>query len=189
MSTYLTYGIVLAKEDFKDYDIRYTIYTNSCGKVSAIAKGAKKITSKLNPHLEFFSVSKLMIANGKSFKRIAGAQNDIVFDQVMNNLDKRIIALYFFEAVNLLVKYDFEDEFIFELLGKFLTILNRSSSKQDSLIALNKFLYSLLEHLGYKPEIKSLKQRGLIVQFNKLIMIVTEKEMKSYHMLLKFFDK
>ena len=187
MSTYLTNGIILKKDNRQDHDVWCTIYTPSHGKISAIAKGAKKITSKLNSHLEFFVFTSIMIANGRSFKRIAGAQIIKQFKNINQGLEKRIIALYFLEAVDLLVKYDFKDETVFKIASQFLTELDRGQNKPVDLICLNKYLFWLLDHLGYRPEIKSTKQRGLISQFNKLISEITEREVKSFYLLLKLF--
>lgn len=188
MSTYVTHGVILNKSDYKDYDIKFVIYTLGYGKISAIAKGAKKITSKLNSHLEFFSVSKIMIAKGASFNRLAGAQLVKNYKNINNETSKTIIALYFLEIANLLVKYDFEDDVIFEVIIRFITLLDQGKSRQDDLLNLNKSIFELLDHLGYRPEIKSNKQKGLIAQFNKIVMEITDREVKSYYMLSKLFD-
>jgi len=186
--THLTYAIVLKKEPFKECDIKYTIYTQLHGKVLVIAKGAKKITSKLNCHLEFFMISNVMIADSLSVKRIAGAQINERFKNIIESIEKRVIALYFLEIIDLLVKYDFEDIIIFEITKSFLTVLDSTKTREDSLLCLNQYLFQLLEHLGYRPEIKSQKQGGLFSQFNKLIMEISEREVKSYGILSKLFS-
>ncbi|MEK7072642.1 MAG: DNA repair protein RecO [Patescibacteria group bacterium] len=188
MSTYVTHGVILNKADYKDYDIKFTIYTLGHGKISAIAKGAKKITSKLNSHLEFFSVAKMMIAKGASFNRLAGAQLIKKYNNISNDTAKTIIVLYFLEIVNALVKYDFEDDVIFEIVVKFISLLDQGKSKQDDLLYLNKSIFELLDHLGYRPQLKSNKQKGLIAQFNKIVMEISDREMKSYAMLSKLFN-
>lgn len=188
MSTYVTHGVILNKTDHKDYDTKFTIYTLGRGKISAILKGAKKITSKLNSHLEFFSVSKIMIAKGASFNRLAGAQMVKKYKNINKDTAKTIIALYFLEVINLLVKYDFEDDVIFEIIVKFLSLLDQGKTRQDDLLNLNKSLFALLDHLGYRPLLKSNKQKGLIVQFNKIITEISDREIKSYSMLSKLFD-
>jgi DNA repair protein RecO (recombination protein O) len=188
MSTYLIDGLILNKEDFKDYDIKYTIYTRGYGKLTAIAKGAKKITSKLNSHLEFFMLSKIMIANGKSVKRVAGAQITESYGSINSDIEKRVIALYFFECINLLIKNDFEDDYVFELLVSFLNFLNNNNTRQEDLLCLNKYLFDLLDHLGYRPQIKAQKQKGLIAQLNSLVSQISDKQVKSYDILAKLFD-
>lgn len=188
MSTYVTQGVILNKADYKDYDIKFIIYTLGHGKISALAKGAKKITSKLNSHLEFFSVAKIMIAKGASFNRLAGAQLIKKYKNINHDTAKTIIALYFLETVNSLVKYDFEDDVIFKIVVKFISSLDQGQSKQDDLLYLNKSIFELLDHLGYRPPLKSNKQKGLIAQFNKIVMEISDREIKSYVMLSKLFN-
>lgn len=188
MSTYLTRGVVLKKTDYKDYDIKFVIYTLGHGKITALAKGAKKITSKLNSHLEFFLVSQIMVAQGASVNRLAGAQMIEKFKNINQDTAKTIMALYFLEVVNLLVKYDYEDDTVFEIIIKFISSLDRVKTKQADLLCLNQHLFELLDYLGYRPEIKSSKQKGLISQFNKIVMDISDTEVKSYTLLLKLFN-
>lgn len=188
MSTYVTHAVVLNKDNYKDYDVKFIVYTPDYGKIVIIAKGAKKITSKLNSHLEFFSVTKVMIAKGAAVNRLAGAQIVEAHKNIIRDNHKTIIALYFLEVINLLVKYDFEDDFIFEIIVKFLSLININQNRQDNLLLLNKSLFELLDHLGYRPEIKSNKQKGLIAQFNKVVMEVSDREVKSYEMVSKLFN-
>jgi DNA repair protein RecO (recombination protein O) len=186
--TYIVSGIVLSQADYRDYDKKFTILTFEHGKISAIATGAKKITSKLNSHLEFFALTKLMIADGKRVKRIAGAQMVHSFKNIKTDIEKTVIALYLLETVDLLVRYDFSEELVFKIVKKFFFDLDSCDNRRDGLLALNKYLFELLSCLGYQPDIKSSKQKGLIGQFNKLIMEISDREVKSYRLLSKLFD-
>jgi len=187
MSTYITQAVVLNKSNYKDYDLKFNLYTLEHGKIAALAKGAKKITSKLNAHLEFFSLSKIMIAKGASFNRLAGAQLVKKYKNINSDTAKTVIALYFLEVINLSVKYDFKDDVVFEILIRFMAQVDQSQNRYDDLLYLNKSLFELLDHLGYRPQLKSSKQKGLITQFNKIIMEISDQEVKSYGMLARLF--
>ena len=52
MQECVTEALVLLKEPFSEYDARITLYTRLNGKLWAKAKSVRKITSKLNAHLE-----------------------------------------------------------------------------------------------------------------------------------------
>ncbi|MEK7193558.1 MAG: recombination protein O N-terminal domain-containing protein [Patescibacteria group bacterium] len=52
MREYLSEAIVLDKEPNGDLDVRFSLFTKKFGKLHAKAKSARKITSKLAPHLE-----------------------------------------------------------------------------------------------------------------------------------------
>lgn len=207
MSTYLTQGIVLRRSHYNDYDRQYVIYTRELGKISAVAKGVKRITSKLGSHLEPLFLANLMIANGLFFERIAGAQLIKRYPSLRNDLNKIIIASYFLEAVDVLMKYDFKDEAVFEIVDNFLSKISsparggeahsgakatrmgrgggreKLEEKAKNLIYLNKFLFDLLSHLGYCPILRAKTQRELLQELNNLILEVGEKEIKSFNLL------
>lgn len=65
MREYYTEAVVLDKEDLGDQDARVFLFTKNLGRIAAKVKSAKKITSKLNGHLEPLSiVSARLIENG-----------------------------------------------------------------------------------------------------------------------------
>ncbi len=51
---YRTQGIILKKEDRGEADRLFTIYTKDFGKLELLAKGERKIKSKLRGGLELF---------------------------------------------------------------------------------------------------------------------------------------
>ena len=52
MTEYLSEAIVLDKEASGDLDVRVSLFTKKFGKLRARAKSARRIVSKLSPHLE-----------------------------------------------------------------------------------------------------------------------------------------
>ncbi len=69
--TRLVKGIILRKQDYRESDRLFVIYTDELGKISAVAKGARKIKSKMAGHLELFHVINLMVAPVKTNYKIA----------------------------------------------------------------------------------------------------------------------
>ena len=185
MSTFLTQGIILKKEDYRDYDCKFIIYTLSRGKIIVLAKGSKKITSKLNPHLDFFSTLTLMVANSSALKRLAGVQLLKKYKRINQYFSKNISALYFLEVVNLLVKYDFKDDEVYKIIVSFFSALEDCQNSQVDLLSLNKHLFELLSHLGYRPKIKVSRQKQLAIEFHRLVTEISEKEVKSFNLLAK----
>lgn len=61
MTEYFTEAIVLDKLPQKEQDARVVLYTQELGKVTAKVKSARKITSKLNGHLEPLNIVKIRI--------------------------------------------------------------------------------------------------------------------------------
>ena len=52
MQEYVSDAIVLNAEPNGDLDVRFSLFTKQFGKLKAKAKSARKITSKLSPHLQ-----------------------------------------------------------------------------------------------------------------------------------------
>lgn len=184
--TYLTQGIILKKYHHGDFDRHYLIYTSDYGKINAVAKGAKKISSKLNSHLDYFRICDLMLANGNNFERIACAQTSQRFSRLSENFFKSTAAIYFGEVVDALIKFSGGDKSVFCILSDFFTSLDKSEDKKDGLCLLNKSSYELLKYLGYEPEIKAKNQKQLFKDLNRHILETGEKEIKSFGFMLNF---
>lgn len=191
MSTFLTQGIILRRSDYREYDRQYIIMTREAGKVLAMARGVKKLHSKLNSHLDYFLLIDLMLAPGlNNFSHIGSAQIKISYNQLKTNPILLAAAEYFMSAVDNLLIYNHKDELIFDLLQSYLADLDCIKTIQDCLFLNNKYLYELLSHLGYRPQIKARNQRGLALQLYRSTVVASEKELilfsYFYNILSKF---
>jgi len=63
---YKTEGIVLKSTEFKEADKIVTIYTKDYGKITAIAKGVRKIKSKFGSSLEILTHSVFLFYKGRN---------------------------------------------------------------------------------------------------------------------------
>ncbi len=73
MSTFVTTGYVLNVRPWREYDRLYTVLTPDHGKLELVAAGARKLSSKLSPHLQPFCEVEVMVANGRARGRLASA--------------------------------------------------------------------------------------------------------------------
>jgi DNA repair protein RecO (recombination protein O) len=160
---YKTQGIILRRRDYRENDGLFSIYTRERGKIEAVAKGVKKIKSKMSPHLVYFSSIELMIARGKKFDQIAGATMIKNFSGIKSDLSTIILASFCLEAIDALIKVEHKDERIWKLLNEFLEIFEIKNSKLEKsppppLVRGDKgglaraFSLKLLSYLGYTPE-------------------------------------
>ena len=76
MLEFVTEGLVLDKESRKESDIVVTIYTKKLGLIFGNAASARKIASKLGPHLEPLNLVRLRLVKKKRFQNIF----QIIFD-------------------------------------------------------------------------------------------------------------
>lgn len=159
-------GIILGKQDYRESDRLFVIYTDELGKIEALAKGVKKIKSKMAGHLDFFSEIDLMVAPGKNYFQIAGADIRKNFTNVNKDLAKIALASFCLEMVDNFTKPEHPDQKIYALLKYFLNALNnRKDKKFLENYGLSKFfIIKLMSLLGWEPELYScLKCKNKIV--------------------------
>lgn len=157
MSTTRTHGIALLKKEIQENDRIYIIYTSDLGKIEAVARGSRKILSKLAPHLEPPVFSDLMIAKGKQLDKIAGADEINAYPKIKVDLERIQLVFSCLNQLNRLTKFNMRDQKIWQLLEKFLEIcenvLNDDFIEKKEILEC-AFLIKLLALLGYRPELK-----------------------------------
>jgi DNA repair protein RecO (recombination protein O) len=148
-------GIILASDYYKDRDRILTVYTRDMGKIRAISRGSRSITSKLAPHLKPLDWVNMMLFDGKALITVTRASEIKSFSNLKNNFDSSLVALYAAELVNNATLERLPDEKIFSLLLDLLGYLdardikiNISPSNEEIVLA---FKLRLLDALGLCP--------------------------------------
>lgn len=72
---YFPEAIVLDREDVNGFDSRYSVYAKGFGKFFAKATSARKITSKLAPHLEPGNLVKIRVVGNGNFQVVDVLKN------------------------------------------------------------------------------------------------------------------
>ena len=163
MPSYLTTNtIVLRHDTFREKDRRVLLYTETRGKMEAVARSALAVCSKLAGHIEPLSLVRVMIAQGRVFDHIAGAVLVNPFKYLRRNFRAYTCASFICEATYRLIKPEEPDGYIYHELTDALHKLNTSlhAASTDDFwwrtpeggIAL-VYIWRLLAQLGYKPEL------------------------------------
>jgi DNA repair protein RecO (recombination protein O) len=160
--TFTTSGIIIKRRDYQENDRLFYVYTREYGKIELVAKGTKKITSKLNAYLEPFYLVNLMIAKGKFFDKLANANVIKCYENLRN--DKDLIGFfiinYLTEIIDALIVGQTPQSKKYDLLLELLDILNEEikkdilHKKELLLMLTNIYALKLLNYLGYRPEIQ-----------------------------------
>ncbi|MFA5358808.1 MAG: DNA repair protein RecO [Patescibacteria group bacterium] len=151
---YYTAAIVLSKSDVKEYDRFFSLYTKNLGKISVLARGVRRLQSKMAGHLEPFGVVVAKIVLGNKSARLSNIETIERYQNIIKDLDSLRLAKKCLTVINNLVKEGSCDLGIFELLSSILSNLD----DRDRLVWEKEFLFSvfilkLLVHLGYRPEL------------------------------------
>lgn len=146
--TYATEGIILARRNFGEADRILTIFSKHYGKVRAIAKGVRRITSRKKGSLELFNHARLFLAKGHNLDIITEAESKNIFSNWRKDLTKVAVAYHLAEVVARLTPEHQEHKEVFDLLCEAYTTLG-----ELDYWALYPFIQSFkvhaLEELGY----------------------------------------
>lgn len=145
-----TEAIVLKSADLGEADRLLTIYTKEFGKIQVLAKGTKKLESKLRYHLEPLSYSLLILVEGKNFRIVKDAVLMDQFLSIRKDLEKIKVVYKIIDLVDELIAGEEKDENIWFLISKTLKAVDGNKISTD--LALPEFEGSLLKLLGYDPK-------------------------------------
>jgi len=150
-----TEAIVLKSVDAGEVDRLLTIYSKELGKVRILAKGVKKIESKLRYSIEPFSYVQLILIEGRSFYILKDA---VLIDQflgVKRDLKKLVVAQKIREIIDQAIVGQEKDEDVWDLI---LRTFKKINQELIELSIVKEFFKSLVVFLGYDPqEVKQLR--------------------------------
>jgi DNA repair protein RecO (recombination protein O) len=149
-------AIILNRSDYRESDSLVTAFTRNFGKVVLVARGAKKLQSKLAGHLEPMSLVDILIIKGKGFDYVGSALGANAFLNLKDNLNKLYYGGLAFSWFNRLIKEGQSDERLFFLLLRWLEILDNyppeDFTKENGELFFIFFALKLMTELGYQPE-------------------------------------
>lgn len=100
MPAYKTEAISLKTAPFAEADKMVTLFTKERGKVRAIAKGARKIPSRLCGRVETLTYGDYFIAKGRSLDIISQCQVIETFQGIRDQESPLLSALFIIKLVN-----------------------------------------------------------------------------------------
>ena len=156
------HAIVLRHADWGEADRLVTLYTREQGKLRAVAKGARKITSRKAGHLEPFTHVKLQLARGRSLFIVTQADTIDAYLPLRETLVMTGTASY---VVELLDRFVYEEEganpTLFRLLAE---TLKRLTTGEEPWLAVRYYEMRLLDFLGFRPQLFECANCGREIQ-------------------------
>ncbi|MFH0955658.1 MAG: DNA repair protein RecO [Candidatus Falkowbacteria bacterium] len=148
-------ALILNRKPFSEDGTRVTVYSENSGKLDLVARGTKKIKSKLAGHLEPISLVEIMVVRGKQYNYIGAVVSRESYANIKNNFAKVKAAGEAIKVFNLIIKFGQSEQDIFLLLKDYFDFLNGASAKLDYNLFVQLFIFKLLIKLGHKPELYS----------------------------------
>ncbi len=170
-------GIVLKRSDVGEADRIVTFFTREHGKIAAIAKGARKLSSSRAAALEPGSLSKLFLIQTKSLPILTQTQLLNDFSHCKKDLTSMRKVFEVLEIVDsLLVEEDVQDRVFAHTLSIF---EHMNSPEETKSTFVRAHLTAIVEILGFAD-------RGDIIgarPFRDYVEELTSKKMKAYSFL------
>jgi len=148
-----TTAIVLSRTDFGEADRILTLLTPDYGKLRLMARGVRKVKSKLAGGIELFSISNVTFINGRGeIGTLISARLETYYSHIVENIERTMLG---YELIKLLsrVTEDEPEAAYFELLQQTFQALNDDTTSIE-LIRL-WFAAHLLEQAGHSPNLQT----------------------------------
>lgn len=144
-----TEGIIISSLPYLECSSILKILSSELGKVSAIARGARKTTSKRAGVLQPFNTVLFELYRGKSFYTVVQARSLRNRIPISSNYEKTLCAYFACELISKTLEEEQSIKGVFEILDAYLSILE-SVSKESAFVYLAGFSLAYLKLLGYK---------------------------------------
>lgn len=179
--TYKSEGIVLKRTNFGEADKIITVFSKHYGKITLIAKGIRRLTSKKRGNLELFNQVSFFAHKGKGLDIITETEPLDSFSSWRADLQKIATAYQICEMIDKLTAEGSEQEELYDLLVSYLKAI-AITEQNDLAILANNFGVNLLKDLGFLPRNKILPQNFNVTAY---IEDIIERELKSKKFLGK----
>ncbi|MFZ6036338.1 MAG: DNA repair protein RecO [Patescibacteria group bacterium] len=154
MSTYQMTGIIIRHHDLREVDRTITLYTEEYGKITVLARGTRKISSKLAGSLEPIQLVTVQC--------VRGARLDTVTDVTVQDAWRRLhaepaalaLARYIATLLDRLLHDRQRDRHLYALVLQALQRLDTSGITPAQLFLLRWFfVWQLVSAVGHQPEV------------------------------------
>ena len=145
----VTSGLVLRETETKETDKILTVLTPDLGKISLIARGARRRNSPLAAGCQLLAYSELTIYQRGAWRYVSEASTIELFDGVRQDFELLSLASYFAELTE---SVSGEDQPVPEILSLLLNALYALSTlKKDPLLVKPVFELRLMALSGFEP--------------------------------------
>lgn len=148
--TYRTEAIILRRSDFGEADRLLTLFSPDLGKFRAVAKGARKPQSRKTGHVELFSRTRFLIAEGQNLDIITQAELIAAYPQFRDDLVRATYASYLVELLDRFTVDKDPHPDIYRLLASTLDAL---TTADDLLLLARYYELRLLSLTGFQPRL------------------------------------
>ena len=160
MGLYKTEALVLRSWKYREADSLLTLLTKKRGKVSAIAKGVRKTSSRLRGGVQLFTHNEMLLYQGRNLDIVTQSQCLEAFATLQSNMVALATACYWCELLDSFLPLEQKDEVVFALALAGFHLL----ALENSELVVRGLEVKLLSSLGYMPVLESCVSCGQSLQ-------------------------
>lgn len=142
--------VVLKGMDYGERDKILTLYTPYMGKLHAIAKGVRRVTSRMGGHVDVLSHATVLLIHGRTLDIVTQGQGLQVFAHLREDLPAFARACYAAELVDRFTPDANPNPEIFRALVRVLEHIDKGNAPE---LAVLLFQLQLLALSGYRPQL------------------------------------
>ena len=184
-------GLVLKKNDVGESDIRFTLFSEEIGKISAMVYGIKKSKKRSTGSYNPLCLTEFTLRKKNEFYSVI--ESDLIknFENITKDIEKLEISLYILDSVNKIYDVNFEKNDFFSKLIEIFNFIEKIEKLELGYKYYIVVLYLrrlMIEHGIYDmEELKDKMGIDLIVKYNEISNIF--KKVKNFFKIKKEFDE
>lgn len=159
-----TEAIILKKTNVSDHHKIVTLFTRDYGKMSAMARGVRKIRSKMAAHIEIGTHIECVLIEGKKYQNLSSVRSKTHFGGIRSKLSKAAELYFIAEMLDKLTDEQHPDLELFHLTQSVLLYLENCNDSTSEKVISSAFMIKLLKLSGYMPEIYTCVASGEKIQ-------------------------
>lgn len=141
-------GVVIISREYRDSDRSVILFTRERGKLSFVARGVRKLTSKNRGSTDLFIQGEYLLSRGKAYYILNQGKILESYLHVRRDLEKSSIAMTMAAFLNEVLVENSPQPEVYEL---FLWSLKHLETSKDPMFLLRYFLIKAILFLGHKP--------------------------------------
>lgn len=147
-----TKGIIISESNMGDFDKMLTMLTPGQGKISCVAKGARRPKSSLLAGTQFLCFGEYIMYKGAENYTINSCETIEMFYNIRTDLDKLENAV---KLTKIIQEVTGENENCYKILQLYLnTLFMISEGGKDANFVISIFKMKLLCYLGLRPKVE-----------------------------------
>jgi DNA repair protein RecO (recombination protein O) len=152
---YKSEAIIIRRSDLGEADKILTIFTPNFGKLRVVAKGVRKVTSRLAGHVELFTRSQMLLAKARNLDIVTQSETVDAYRPLHDDLSRIAHASYASELLDAFTPDALENYAVYRLTSEVFALVSEDAHPDRVLLW---FELQLLNYMGYAPELNQCVQ-------------------------------